>query len=125
MNGDPKHNAVSPAEQLKARLNPAQDLDAELFRVGYRWWLERYLADLKALWILDENALDDPDQIRRATLVLDRINQWSTHDLGEFMRALRKTTASVVADSLREAKLAQLHLTDALTGCARKKGSAA
>jgi hypothetical protein len=95
---------------------------ADLFRIGFRWAIERYLDALKELWAIDESAVD-VQPIRDATRLLDVVTRWSPWQTARFLENFRRR--GFVEQCIREAREAQTELAHAITGTFALKGSAA
>jgi|GEM_PF-5548619 len=97
------------------RLTSEDLANAELFRTGFGWALERYLVLSKELWAFDETALERPEQIREITGLLQCIQDWPARTLVAFMRRYRRVAPWFMADCIREAKETQLQLAAAIS----------
>jgi hypothetical protein len=71
----------------RPRFTAAELQRAELFAIGYAWWLSRYLDDLKELWLLDETAVEE-GRIYHATQLLHSVRAWSSYQAAEFCKSL-------------------------------------
>ena len=85
--------------------------EAALFRVGFRWFLERYLEPLKELCWLDETSVGN-DAIRDATTLLEAANKWTPRIAAWFMT--RHTDRQFVSRCITEARDAQILLARAI-----------
>ena len=103
---------VSAPGAHRRRSNFADLATAELFRVGFRWALSRYLETLKQLWFLDELAVT-PTAIRDATRLLELISVWTPWQAARFLKRFRRP--KFVKQCVAEAREAQLELIRAIT----------
>lgn len=83
--------------------------EADLFRLGFYWHLERYLELLKQAWALDECVIE-PDLISKVTRLLFRCEKWSAYDSLRFYREYRKLRPKFAAACVAEAKEFQILL---------------
>ena len=95
---------------------------AELFRIGFRWAIERYLDALKELWAIDENAVATPS-IRDATRLLDVVTRWSPWQTARFLENFQRR--KFAARCIDEAHETQTELAHAITGAFALKDWAA
>jgi hypothetical protein len=88
---------------------------AELFRVGYLWWLEEQLSALKTAWLADEDA-PEGEQIKPVTARLSEVKTWSAHHSVRFLQTFEPGRVAFVAHCVNEARTAQNELADAIAG---------
>ena len=80
---------------------------------------------MKELWLLDEAALDDPNQIGSLRKTLRCVQTWPARTLLEFMRRYRRVSPLFLAECLREAKDAHLEFAALLADGKGGKNAAA
>jgi hypothetical protein len=93
------------------RVSQAALADAEMFRLGFRWAIERHLDALKELWCMDETA-GTTSSIRDATRLLGAVQRWTAWDAACFMRRYR--SRRFIQACIAEAKEAQAQLVRAI-----------
>ncbi len=92
----------SPTRRV-ARLSPEVYTNVELFRIGFRWQINRYLDLLKQLWDLDET---EPEcaRIRDWTSLLERVENWSSYQMAQFYIGYRRHWPTFVNECVVEAE---------------------
>jgi len=95
------------ARKALPRQTAAVSINAELFRVGFCWQLERYLDLLKQAWALDESSVE-PDLIFRLTRLFTQCQRWTAYQTVLFYRALRIKRPLFVSECVAEAEELQL-----------------
>ena len=81
---------TAPTVECRPRITEAELTDAESFRSGFSWWLERYLELLKELHILEEPGPEDR-RIFDATKALDQIRKSSPRDLATLVKRHKRS----------------------------------
>ena len=107
----------------KPKLSPGELRRAELFAIGYAWWLSRYLDLLKELWLLDENAVED-GRIYQVTQLLNSVHAWSQYHAAVFLEKFWPANREFVAERIEEARMAELELKTAIEPRGRARRAA-
>ena len=98
-----EHRAPRP------RHSEAALTEADLFRLGFYWRVERYLELLKRLWLLDESSIE-PDAIAKVTRLVFRCEKWTPYEALSFYRRYRKLRPEFGAACVAEAREFQIML---------------
>ena len=105
-------NPIATPRPQRPSFPESKFVDGALFRIGFRWFLERYLEPLKELLWLDETAAT-ATAIRDTTKLLESAKSWTAWEAAWFMT--RHRDKQFVTDCIAEARQAQVELAAAIS----------
>jgi hypothetical protein len=101
----------------RPRYTEADLVRAELFVIGFRWYLERLLQRLK-------EPLNPDPRISEATRLLEHLKAWTANQAADYAATLKHSAPKLVAECIAEAREVHLQLASVIGG-ARPGGFAA
>jgi hypothetical protein len=103
----------------RPQFSEADSRNAELFRVGFCWQLERYLDLLKQAWALDDSFADG-GRISSFTRLLSRAQRWTPNQAVMLYLRFRRARPRFVAACVEEAEQSRLQLATAIAHASRR-----